>query len=89
MAEYPFPVIDLVLILGLLSTATIAPLQLLVLQHTGAAPTLSLAVNVGAYNIANAIGSALGGLSVAARRLIIVQQVIRFRISPCLLPILR
>lgn len=56
----------LVLILGLRSTATIAPLQSLVLRHAGAAPTLSLAVNLGAFNLANAIGSALGGLGVAA-----------------------
>ena len=52
--------IGAVLILGLLSTATIAPLQSLVLHHAGAAPTLSLAVNVGAFNLANAIGAALG-----------------------------
>ncbi len=56
----------LVLVLGSLSTATIAPLQSLVLRHAGTAPTLSLAVNVGAFNLANAIGSALGGLGVAA-----------------------
>lgn len=66
VAEFPIPMIGLVLILGLLSTATIAPLQSLVLRHAGAAPTLSLAVNVGAFNLANAIGSALGGLGVAA-----------------------
>ncbi|AWT26339.1 Inner membrane transport protein YdhP [Corynebacterium provencense] len=55
----------LVLVLGLLSTATIAPLQSLVLRHAGDAPTLSLAVNVGAFNLANAIGAALGGVTVA------------------------
>lgn len=66
VAEFPIPMIVLVLILGLLSTAMIAPLQSLVLRHAGAAPTLSLAVNVGAFNLANAIGSALGGLGVAA-----------------------
>jgi MFS transporter, DHA1 family, inner membrane transport protein len=66
VAEHPIPMIGLVLILGLLSTATIAPLQSLVLRHAGNAPTLSLAVNVGAFNLANAIGSALGGLGVAA-----------------------
>ena len=66
VAEYPIPMIGLVLILGLLSTATIAPLQSLVLRHAGSAPTLSLAVNVGAFNLANAIGSALGGVGVAA-----------------------
>lgn len=66
IAEHPAPMIGLVLVLGLLSTATIAPLQSLVLRHAGAAPTLSLVVNVGAYNLAIAIGSALGGLGVAA-----------------------
>lgn len=60
------PMIVLVLALGLLSTATIAPLQSLVLRHAGEAPTLSLAVNVGAFNLANAIGAALGGLGVAS-----------------------
>jgi len=66
VAEHPVPMVAAVLVLGLLSTATIAPLQSLVLRHAGAAPTLSLAVNVGAFNLANAIGSALGGLGVAA-----------------------
>lgn len=66
LAGYRVPMIGLVLILGLLSTATIAPLQSLVMRHAGAAPTLSLAVNVGAYNLAIAIGSALGGVVVAA-----------------------
>ncbi|SJM68934.1 MFS transporter [Gulosibacter sp. 10] len=66
LAGYRVPMIGLVVVLGLLSTATIAPLQSLVLRHAGAAPTLSLAVNVGAFNLANAIGSAIGGLGVAA-----------------------
>lgn len=66
VAGYPVPTVIAVLVLGLLSTATIAPLQSLVLRHAGAAPTLSLAVNVGAFNLANAIGSALGGIGVAA-----------------------
>lgn len=66
LAGHPAPMIGIVLILGLLSTATIAPLRSLVLRHAAAAPTLSLAVNVGAYNLAIAIGSALGGLGVAA-----------------------
>ena len=66
LAPRPAPMIGAVLILGLLSTATIAPLQSLVLHHAGAAPTLSLAVNVGAFNLANAIGAALGGLGAAA-----------------------
>ena len=66
LAARPAAMIGAVLVLGLLSTATIAPLQSLVLRRAGAAPTLSLAVNVGAFNLANAIGSALGGVGVAA-----------------------
>ncbi|MFH8837230.1 MFS transporter [Streptomyces sp. NPDC017868] len=55
-----------VLVLGLLATATIAPLQGLILHHAGAAPTLAVSVNVGAFNLGAAVGSALGGLLVAA-----------------------
>lgn len=66
VAEYRAPVAVLVMILGLVSTATIAPLGSLVLRHASNAPTLALAVNVGAFNLANAIGSALGGIGVAA-----------------------
>lgn len=58
--------VGLVLTLGCLSTAAIAPLQVLVLRHAGSAPSLSLAVNVGAFNLANAMGAALGGVGVAA-----------------------
>ena len=54
------------LVAGLLSTAMVAPLQSLVLRRAGAAPTLSLAVTVGAFNLANAIGSVLGGLGMSA-----------------------
>lgn len=65
-APVPVAAVVLVLGLGLLSTATIAPLQTLVLRHVAAAPTLSVAVNVGAFNLANAIGAGLGGTIVAA-----------------------
>ncbi|TDC13536.1 MFS transporter [Streptomyces sp. 8K308] len=55
-----------VLVLGLLATATIAPLQGLILRHAGAAPTLAVSVNVGAFNLGAAAGSGLGGLIVSA-----------------------
>ncbi|MGW4094099.1 MFS transporter [Nocardia sp. NPDC004750] len=55
-----------VLGLGLLATATIAPLQGLILRHAGSAPTLAVAANVGAFNLGAAGGSALGGVIVAA-----------------------
>ncbi|MEO3870019.1 MFS transporter [Nonomuraea sp. B12E4] len=55
-----------VLILGLLGTATIAPLQGLILRHAGAAPTLAVAANVGAFNLGAAAGSVIGGAIVTA-----------------------
>ena len=55
-----------VLLLGLLATATIAPLQGLILRHAGDAPTLAVSVNVGAFNLGAAVGSALGGVLIAA-----------------------
>jgi DHA1 family inner membrane transport protein len=58
-------VIVAVLIFGLLATATIAPLQGLLLRHAADAPTLSVAVNVSGFNLANALGAALGGGLVA------------------------
>jgi MFS transporter, DHA1 family, inner membrane transport protein len=55
-----------VLLLGLLATATIAPLQGLILRHASDAPTLAVSVNVGAFQLATAMGSAIGGIIVAA-----------------------
>ncbi|MFC7546246.1 hypothetical protein [Plantactinospora sp. GCM10030261] len=55
-----------VLALGLLGTAMIAPLQGLILRLAGPAPTLALSVNVGAFNLGIAAGSALGGGLVSA-----------------------
>lgn len=55
-----------VLALGLLATATIAPLQGLILRYASAAPTLAVAVNVGAFNLGAAAGSVIGGAVVAA-----------------------
>ncbi|WP_052424061.1 MFS transporter [Nonomuraea candida] len=49
-----------VLGLGLLTTATVAPLQTLILRHAGAAPTLAVTVNVSAFLLAHAVGSVLG-----------------------------
>ncbi|RLU92088.1 MFS transporter [Streptomyces griseocarneus] len=55
-----------VLLFGLLATATIAPLQGLILRHAGSAPTLAVAANVGAFNLGAAVGSAVGGVLVSA-----------------------
>lgn len=58
-----------VLLLGLLATATIAPLQGLILRHAHQAPTLAVSVNVGAFQLATALGSAAGGVIVSAGEL--------------------
>jgi DHA1 family inner membrane transport protein len=55
-----------VLVLGVLATATVAPLQSLILQHAGAAPTLAVTVNVAAFMLAHAVGSVIGGGVVTA-----------------------
>ncbi|WP_170201675.1 MFS transporter [Actinocorallia herbida] len=65
-APVPWAAVLAVGALGVLSTATIAPLQTVLLRHAEGAPTLSVAVNVGAFNLANALGAALGGISVGA-----------------------
>jgi DHA1 family inner membrane transport protein len=65
-ATWPPTAVIAVLALGLLSTATVAPLQRLLLSHAGDAPTLAVAVNVGGFNLATAIGSAIGDGIVAA-----------------------
>ena len=54
-----------ILALGLLATSTITPLQALILRYAQDAPTLSVAVNVAAFNLANALGAAIGGWVVA------------------------
>lgn len=55
-----------VLVLGLFATATIAPLQGLILHHAGAAPSLAVSVNVGAFNLGAAAGSVIGSAIAAA-----------------------
>lgn len=46
--------------------ATVPPLQKRVLDHTADAPTLASAVNIGAFNLGNAIAAWLGGLVISA-----------------------
>ncbi|TYB56576.1 MFS transporter [Nonomuraea sp. PA05] len=55
-----------VLGLGLLATATVAPLQTLILRRAGAAPTLAVTVNVAAFMLAHAVGSVIGAGVVSA-----------------------
>jgi len=47
---------------GVATFALVPPLQARVMQVASAAPTLASSVNIGAFNLGNALGAALGGL---------------------------
>lgn len=48
--------------------ATVSPIQMLVMDraHQAGAPTLASSVNIGMFNLGNAIGAWLGGATIAA-----------------------
>lgn len=54
------------MLIGALGFATVPPLQKRVLDHAAGAPTLASAVNIGAFNLGNALAAWLGGLVIAA-----------------------
>ena len=51
---------------GALGFATVPPLQKRILDQASAAPTLASAMNIGAFNLGNALAAWLGGLAIAA-----------------------
>lgn len=53
-------------LIGAFGFASVPPLQKRVLDQTSDAPTLASAVNIGAFNLGNAIAAWLGGLVIAA-----------------------
>ncbi|MFF3687135.1 MFS transporter [Streptomyces sp. NPDC002187] len=53
-------------LIGALGFATVPPLQKRVLDHAHGAPTLASAVNIGAFNLGNALSAWLGGIVIAA-----------------------
>lgn len=54
------------LIWGVVSFAIVPPVQMRVMQAAAAAPGLAASVNVGAFNLGNALGAAIGGLVVSS-----------------------
>ena len=60
------PVIPLIFLWGVASFALVPPLQVRVMNAAGDAPNLASAVNIGAFNLGNAIGAALGGGVIAS-----------------------
>ncbi|MFI8459963.1 MFS transporter [Kitasatospora sp. NPDC085464] len=55
-----------VLLVGALGFATVPPLQKRVLDQAHGAPTLASAVNIGAFNLGNALAAWLGGIVISA-----------------------
>ncbi|MGW1223793.1 MFS transporter [Streptomyces sp. NPDC001478] len=55
-----------VVLIGALGFATVPPLQKRVLDQAAGAPTLASAVNIGAFNLGNALAAWLGGMVIAA-----------------------
>jgi DHA1 family inner membrane transport protein len=52
---------------GFASFAIVPPLQMRVMEAAGDAPNLASAMNIGAFNLGNAIGAALGGFVISHR----------------------
>ena len=57
----------LIFLWGVASFAVVPPLQMQVMQAAHDAPNLASAMNIGAFNLGNAIGAALGGAVIDAR----------------------
>lgn len=49
---------------GIASFANVPPLQMYVLKHGSAAPELAATANISAFNLANALGGIIGGITV-------------------------
>ena len=56
----PASVAILMVLWGVASFAIVPPLQMRVMEKAGAAPNLASAMNIGAFNLGNAIGAAVG-----------------------------
>jgi len=57
----PLPATGLIVLWGVACFAIVSPLQVRVMEAAAGAPNLASAMNIGAFNLANAIGAALGG----------------------------
>lgn len=66
LMRWSLPAAVAILIWGIASFAIVPPLQMRVMEAAKAAPNLASAVNIGAFNLGNAIGAALGGAVINA-----------------------
>lgn len=66
LMRWPLPAAVAILVWGIASFALVPPLQMRVMEAAQDAPNLASAVNIGAFNLGNAIGAALGGAVIKA-----------------------
>jgi DHA1 family inner membrane transport protein len=64
--HWPLIAAPLIFLWGVASFALVPPLQMRVMNEAAAAPNLASAMNIGAFNLGNAIGAALGGAVISA-----------------------
>ncbi|MDB5713389.1 MAG: transporter [Sphingomonadales bacterium] len=64
--SWPAAVVVLIFLWGVASFALVPPLQMRVMAEAAEAPNLASAMNIGAFNLGNAIGAALGGAVISA-----------------------
>ena len=60
----PYAMVAAIFVFGIAGFTTTAPLQMHVLEEAKQAPNLASAVNIGAFNLGNAIGAWLGGVTI-------------------------
>lgn len=65
-ATNPITTVVLLLLLGTVGLSTAPGLQLRTMAHAGDAPTVASGANIAAFNVGNAIGAWLGGVTIAA-----------------------
>ncbi|WP_394648614.1 MFS transporter [uncultured Sphingomonas sp.] len=61
LMQWPVTAAIAILVWGIASFAIVPPLQMRVMDAASDAPNLASAMNIGAFNLGNAIGAALGG----------------------------
>lgn len=64
--QFKFAVAPLIFLWGIASFALVPPLQIRVMSEASDAPNLASAMNIGAFNLGNALGAALGGAVIDA-----------------------
>jgi len=65
LASYPIPVAVLLVVMGLVGFAATPALQLRVMRFAHDAPTMASAANIAAFNLGNAIASAIGAATIS------------------------